>query len=323
MTRTPIALGVALACLSAQPALGYELPALNLGFTSFLDGAPPAGPGWYVQQYVQAYRSGRLKDADGDDLRLPVPPLPPRLERAEVEVNAGLTQVVYQSDQPLLWGGKWGMNLMLPYASFDLEPSDNLVLSENSSGFGDLLIGPYLQWDPVMGPNGPRFVQRLELQLILPTGKYDEDHALNPGSNFFSFNPYWAATAFLSPKWTLSWRLHYLWNAKNEDPWVGFGPVEDTQAGQAVHVNFASAYEVVPNRLRLGINGYYLKQITESEVDGRKLDDSKEQVLGIGPGLVWHLSPHDHLFANAYWETEAENRPEGSRFNLRYVHHFH
>jgi len=311
------AFGAGLACICAQHASAYELPALNLGFTSFLDGAPPSGPGWYVQQYIQLYRNGTLKDADGDDLKLPTTG---GLKSRSVDVNAGLTQLVYQSDQPLLLGGKWGMNLMLPYAGFDLD--DNLALSENGSGFGDLLVGPYLQWDPIMGSNGPKLVQRVELQMIFPTGKYDSDKALNPGSNFFSFNPYWSATAFLSPKWTLSWRLHYLWNAKNEDPWDPL-MADDTQAGQAVHVNFASAYEVLPKRLRLGVNGYYLKQITDSEVDGRRVSDSKEQVLGIGPGLVYHFSQHDHLFVNAYWETEAENRPEGSRFNLRYVHHFH
>lgn len=313
-------LGAALGLGTAPSVTGYELPAgINLGATSFLDGAPPAGPGWYFQQYLQFYRDGRLKDAGGDDLKLPTPR---GLESATAEATIGITQIVYQSDQPVLWGGKWGMNLMLPLVDADLDPRDNLVLAANSTGLGDLLVGPFLQWDPIMGADGPRFVQRVELQLIFPTGKYDDDKALNPGSNFFSFNPYWAATAFLTPKWTVSWRLHYLWNAENDDP-QQFYMADDIQAGQAMHINLTSAYEVIPQRLRLGLNGYYLKQLTESERNGRKLDDSKEQVLGIGPGLVFHLSRHDHLFANVYWETSAENRSEGNRFNLRYVHHFH
>ena len=310
--------GILLICAAAQPARASDLPALNLGFTSFLDGAPPAGPGWYVQQYVQLYRNGRLKDGSGDNLLLPTAQ---GLKKADIEANVGLTQIVYQSEQKLLLDGHWGVNLMLPYADFDLDPKDNFALSTNSGSLGDLLVGPFLQWDPIMGPNGPRFVQRVELQMIFPTGDYDANDAVNPGSNFFSFDPYWAATAFVNPKWTVSWRLHYLWNAKNEDP---FEPLNasDSQAGQAVHLNFASAYEVLPKRLRLGVNGYYLKQITDSKVDGNSVHDSKEQVLGIGPGLVYHVSANDHVFFNAYWETAAENRPEGSRFNLRYVHHF-
>jgi len=314
-----LAASLALGVLTSAPAWSYDLPAVNLGFTSFLDGAPPSGPGWYVQQYVQLYRNARLKDDSGDNRSLPTGA--GSLRKASVDANIGLTQLVYQSDQTLLLGGKWGMNLMLPYASFDLDPDDGPIRT-NSGNLGDLLAGPFLQWDPIMGPNGPRFMNRIELQMIFPTGAYDADDAINPGSNVFSFNPYWAATYFATPKWTISWRLHYLWNAKNEDPFRLTG-ADDSQAGQAVHLNFASAYEVLPKQLRLGINGYYLKEITDKRLDGDRIDNSKEQVLGLGPGLLYHLSPHDHLFFNAYWETEAENRPEGSRFNLRYVHHFH
>ena len=320
MTKKSVRLMLAAMGLAVAPmGHAYDLPAVNLGFTSFLDGAPPAGPGWYVQQYVQLYRDGAFRSSSGNDVRLPTPR---GFEKASVDANIGLTQLVYQSDQPLLLGGKWGMNLMLPYGEFDLEPDDNFALSANGSNLGDILVGPFLQWDPIMGPDGPVFMQRIEFQLIFPTGSYDANDALNIGSNFFSFNPYWAATVFLTPKWTASWRLHYLWNAENDDPYKPLR-ANDIQAGQAIHANFASAYEVLPNRLRLGINGYFLTQFTESKINGRSIANSEEQVLGIGPGLVYHFSKHDHLFANAYWETNAENRPEGSRFNLRFVHHFH
>jgi hypothetical protein len=233
-------------------------------------------------------------------------------------VYISLSQVLYQSNQKVFLGGKWGLDVILPVVNFDLDPK-SLPITDNGGGIGDLLVGPYIQWDPIMGKNGPVFMHRIEFQTMFPTGRYDEKETLNPGSNIFSIDPYWAATWFILPHWTSSWRIHYLWNSVNDNP---APPLDNTQAGQAVHLNFATEYEVLPKRLRLGLNGYYLKQFTDSKQDGVNVAGSREEVLGLGPGVVWHISQNDHLFFNAYFEMAAENRTEGQRYNLRWVHHF-
>lgn len=300
----------------------YELPSVNLGFTSFLDGAPPAGPGWYYTQYLQKYSSDSFTNANGDSDKL-FPGGDP-----DLDAWVALCQLIYQSDQTLLFGGKWGIDVILPLVNLDVDFNDIEYISDNGSGLGDLLVGPYLQWGPIMGANGPIFMHRIELQCIFPTGKYDRENSLNPGSNFFSFNPYWAATLFVTPKLTTSVRIHYLWNAANDDPGLEFAPnhpffgADEIKAGQAVHMNFSAAYEMIPKKLRVGINGYYLNQFTDSEVDGKSISNTGEKVFAIGPGAIYHLGADNHFFLNVFFESNAENRPEGSRVNFRYVHHF-
>lgn len=278
------------ALLSLSAAQAYDQPAVNLGFTSFLDGAPPAGPGFYFTEYLQYYNANVLKDA-------PINP--------DIKAFVSLNQAIYQSNQKVLFGGRWGLNVILPVVAFDSDVP-------NTGGLGDLNVGPFLQWDPIMGKNGPVMFNRIELTAILPTGNYEASDPLNAGSNFYSFNPYWSATWLPAKKCEVSWRLHYLWNSENDDT--------NLQPGQAVHLNLATSYEVLKG-LRLGFNGYFFKQITDSEVNDVK-QPGKEQVLGLGPGLLYSFSKDNHLFANAYFETAGESRTEGQRYVIRWVHHF-
>jgi anthranilate 1,2-dioxygenase (deaminating, decarboxylating) large subunit len=317
MKHTPrlVLLSSLLAALAWLPSgQAYDLPPVNLGFTSFLDGGPPAGPGFYFQQYLMFYTSDRFTDQNGHGLPFPDP---------DLNVWVSLSQFIYQSDQKVLLGSKWGMDVIVPVVGFNLDYSaPGPFPAANGAGVGDLLVGPYLQWDPIMGKNGPIFMHRIEMQLLLPTGRYDAQKELNPGSHFFSFNPYWSGTLFITPRLTSSLRFHYLWNDSNDEPNRGFVGIKETQAGQAIHFNYALEYELVPKQLRAGVNGYYLKQISDTKADGQKLPGRREQVFGIGPGAVWHISQNNHLFFNTYFETLAENRTEGVRFILRYVHHF-
>jgi hypothetical protein len=303
-----IAVGL-LVCTLMAPAWAYLQPQVNLGYTSFMDGAPPAGPGFYFTEYIAYYTADRAPD-------LGVPGF-------DLDVWVSLNQFIYQSNTPVLLGGKWGLDVIVPIVWIDADPS--AALPQNSNGFGDLLVGPYLQWDPIMGEQGPVFMHRVEFQMLFPTGSYDETKILNPSSNHFSFNPYWAGTYFITPRWTVSGRFHYLWNAENNDPFVGFG-FSRLKPGQAVHANFATSYEIIPRQLRVGINGYFLEQVSDTKARvpgvGTVRLDEDESVFAIGPGALLSFSQNTHLFFNAYFETDADWRPEGERFILRLVHHF-
>jgi len=289
-----------------------DLPTVNLGLSSFVDGAVPAGSGWYAQTYFQNYRADSIRDTHGNKIALP---------QSEIDYQSIVQQISYMSDIKL-GSGNLGLNMVIPVlAHVDVDDDLNNQAIKANRGLGDIIIGPFIQFDPVMGQDGPKFSHRFEFQINLPTGEYDHNKDINPGANAVSLDPYWAATYWLNPKWTLSTRLHYLYNFKNNDPNYSFGNAEDIQAGQALHANFESSYAVTP-QLRLGINGYWLNQITDTQVDGENVKGRREQVWAIGPGAMYSFSPHDHLVANAYFEQDAENRPQGTSMIFRYVHHF-
>lgn len=290
-----------------------QLPGVNLGATSFLDGLPPpGGPGVYLEQYFQYYMANRLLDYEGNEVELPT--TRGTLETPQVQNLVMLTQLIYQSNQQILPKAHWGLSLTIPVVATDVDPDDFIGFQEKSFSLGDIFFGPFIQWDPIGGKGWPVLAQRLEFDAVFPTGTYDSLKQVNAASNIYSFNPYWAATLFLHPRWNVSWRLHYLWNSRNPDT--------NVQPGQAIHLNFATSVEVVRGKLHLGVNGYYLQQITDSNLDGTAIPNSKESVIGIGPGALYVFSTRDLLFFNAYYEVEARNRFEGARLNLRWIHKF-
>jgi hypothetical protein len=68
----------------------------------------------------------------------------------------------------------------------------------------------------------------------------------------------------------------------------------------------------VKGKLHLGVNGYYLQQITDSNFNGTPIPDSKERVVAIGPGALDVFSSRDLLFLNAYYEGRSTESLRGS-----------
>jgi len=288
-----------LLCVAA-PAFALNEPPVNLGFTNFLDGASP-GPGWYWTEYLQVIDAKDIEGPNGHTM----------IDNANLHGFINLNQVIYQSDKMFL-GGNPGVDVIIPLIDLDVDfPLDA------EDGVGDILVGPFIQWGPHMIFNRPYF-HRFELQVIAPTGEHDHTQdALNPGSDIWSINPYYTFTYFITPKLTTSLRFHYLWNSEDKHQ----GPMPDIQAGQAIHFNYAMAYAVT-DTVRLGVSGYYLKQLEEDEYDGHGMDNTEEEVFAVGPGLVWHINKELTFMGAVNFETSAENRPQGVRSTLRLIWKF-
>ena len=301
------ALGLALAWLGAgvcQAGGQVTLPPVNLGSSSFLDGR--AGPGWFVQEILSYYSAPRFTNADGHALSRP----------DGIVVAAAVTHVAFLSNRTLL-GAHVGAELLVPVVSFDLDVAP--ALQDGGTGIGDLVLGPLLlQWN---GHSlfGRPLHHRLGINVTLPTGRHDGRRAGNVGHGTWQFNPHWAFTSMVSSRWEFSGRMHYLWVSESHDLPASLG-AKTTQAGQAAHSNFALSYALT-NGLRVGAAGYVLKQVTDHRIDGVDQAGSREQVIGLGPGLSWRVGGST-LFANVYLETAVRNRPKGARFFLRWSRPF-
>ncbi len=303
---------LAAASLASTLAQAYDLPGLNLGSTSFYDGAPASdGPGWYLAEYLIYGKTSRFNDQNGRKLPLP---------KQDLTTFAPVTQLIYLG-QPLANGAMPGFTAILPWlAHADVDDGLGGQALSAREGVGDLTLGAFLQLPTTTrADGGPRWAQRIEAEIVAPTGRYDRDRAINPGSNFWSFNPYYATTYWLTPQWSVTGRFWYLWNGKNDQPLRSFGAVSDTQAGQALHANFATQY-ALNDRLSIGLSGYWLRQITDTQVDGHDVSGRREKVWAWGPGFTYAFSRQNLVTVNSYFEQDAENRTEGRKFVVNFLH---
>ena len=338
--RLILACTLGLACVAswAAPAraANQEPAGINLGFTSFFDGFGRNEEGFTYLTYFQYARILSIADNEGDDL--------PYFNNPEINALVWLNQIVYVLPYELFGGSAHvGIDFIVPLVGFITSfdpppPAPGFALKDNGLGLGDITFGPLLQFRPIIAGGRPVFSHRFEIDVIAPTGKYDPEVDLNQGSNFTSINPYWAATVLPLPHLELSFRLHYLYNFKNERPALGRlysleqpPAVERSQAGQAGWVNFAASYEILHD-FHVGVNGYYFTQFNldlyemhdgSSNQGIFNTDLGKASFLGIGPGLMWSVSEHDKLFANFYKQTAVRNWARADFIvNLRWIHGF-
>jgi hypothetical protein len=275
------------------------MPPVNMGATSFMDGV--AGPGILVEPgVIEFYHASRFMDSNGNRIA----------GNNSVDVWSNLFHVGYITTRRLL-GAFYGVEFLLPVASIDVDTDFGPVGHE--TGMGDLIVSPLIMEWPNRKLFGKPYFSRFSVLAVLPTGSYDASRPINVGSNSGGAFAYYSMTMLLRPELETSWRVFYLWNRENAKPFTALS-TSTTQAGQAIHANYAVSYAVSPN-LRIGANGYAFQQLNEHRLGGNPLTKSKERVVAFGPGVALS-SGFWSAIANLDFEMLTQNRPEGYRMNL-------
>jgi len=188
-------------------------------------------------------------------------------------------------------------------------PNTKYACLKGATGLGDIALIPFaLYWT-----RGNYHMSFAEF-IVTPTGDYSVSNGINNGLNYWSFDTNFALT-YLNPDTgrDVSFNLGHIYNTENDDT--------DYQSGQELHLDFVFN-QFLSETFAIGLQGYYLKQISGDSRSGALLGDFKAESAGIGPALLWTRQYGDQsvsFIAKWLHEFHAENRLEGDHFFLSFA----
>lgn len=302
------------------------------------DMSSPVVPGWYGQVALVSYHASKLKGNDGEAARASttVSNLPVSYQTdIHADARAALTRLTYISTERL-WGGNLGFTVMIPLvqrkadlsvSNVSVHPalagnlgpiSSNIATLANaqdskSTGIGDIELSPVIHWEI-----GDHQSASFAPTIVVPTGDYDATRRANPGyGNFFTFRPSFQY-AFIGDGWDLAARTVLSFNTRNKD--------NGYFSGHMFNLDW-QAMAFVSDDVRVGVQGYFVRQLTGdtqdvngfsasrvAELGGRKVivDGNKASVNAAGPAIAWIRNGGEFMLeGKLLQEFNARNRTEG------------
>ena len=296
-TRFALQMTLGLACASALPAQATETGVDNIGtgtdgfFVLPLDVDNLPDHMFAFNLYYNHYKARKFN----------ISSLGGEVPDVEIESTAVVPRIDYLS--PLrVAGGRFGIYVAQPWLKQEVSV---FGLQDTRESMGDTTISPIVLWD--MGKN---LTLAAAVEITVPTGEYSQDRLANTSTNFYTYKPLFSFTWLPTERTEVSMKTTYSFNRENKDT--------DYRSGQIFHFDYSVSYLLTDN-LRLGLNGYYLKQTTDDKQYGRTVqfagqdvdDGVRGQVFAIGPAL--HLTFLKYASAEIRWakEFDVQNRPEG------------
>jgi hypothetical protein len=297
-----------LSAAATEGGTSHYLP----GAVATLIDLAPTQPGWVVEPVYLHYEG----DA-GTEKALPVA----GLEALGLKANfdALLIGGFYTLDHKVL-GAHYSVGAMLPYIWITAEAKIETVIGnprvrDTKEGLGDVTLIPVM-----LGWKEDSWQYDLALSVYAPTGEYEVGRLANPGLNYWSINPI-AGVAYSNPKTGFNAALHggVMFNTENPDT--------DYRSGTLVHLE-GSVQQLIPagkGFLSLGLEGFWVEQVTADSGQRPILGDFKGRTAGLGPVLGYVLPLGKQNFVTEVrWlrELDTRNRLEGDYVWLKLVYQF-
>ncbi|MBB3228091.1 hypothetical protein FHW69_002726 [Luteibacter sp. Sphag1AF] len=256
---------------------------IGQGSEGFYAGAlPPAG--WYGVFYGNHYHATRFNDGDGHS----------SIPSFDLKADVLAGRLFYMTDTQVA-GGRLGFFAIGSLASLRSETPEGRARRD---GAGDITVGPALGWE-----NGP-WHTLVAMDVVLPTGSYNSTRALNTGNNYYSFRPIYSVSWLPASGIEASIKASYTFNTTNN--------ATHYHSGQLFHFDYSLTFPVT-DALRVGVNGYLVKQTTDDRQYSARVgpDGMRGRVFAIGPALEYKLGSTIVDF-KALKEFAVRNRAQGS-----------
>jgi hypothetical protein len=286
--------GIAAGLLSSGTANATEngLNIYPVGVNTVLDGLAPDPGQTRFYNYTQYYEASKFAGANGNS----------SVPGFHVDVAVDAPRVMHT------WSPTLGPLTFTSGATFTILHVQTSVMDMKGvrTGFGDTILEPldinYASADHTL------FALFAPSDISIPTGSYSPTRLANPGVNYYGFIPNAGVTWFPRPGWELSAMAALQINTRNKDT--------DYTSGTIASLEYLVGFNVTKT-LQLGVQGFYLQQISDDKVAGQSYKDGfRGSALALGPQVRYEFAPGCGLTFKYQREFDVRNRAEGNRLWL-------
>lgn len=146
----------------------------------------------------------------------------------------------------------------------------------------------------------------------MPIGSYDRTALANSSFGYSTVSQSLAASWLPTPQWELSLDANVSFNFENQDT--------NYHSGDLYGLTYSLGYRpfVSNPRWQFGVNGFYVKQFTDDELDGVKVPTGfRMEKFAFGPQVVYWFSPAVAVVFKWQNESSVRNAPDGDSFWLQ------